>query len=96
MNEGLPNELEQAEALLTPEQEEQIEQLGLDAPQNEEDELLRKHLILELATGSDDMKTIVEKFKTKRAEELAKGGYDEKKYLIKEDGTVLTDEEKTN
>lgn len=93
MKEGLPSEIEQAEALLTLEQEEQLENLGLNT-ESEEDKLLLDYAKKELATGSVDLKTIVETFKAERAEKLAEGGYDAKKYLIKEDGTVLTDEEK--
>ena len=89
MNEGYYDELAQeAENELTPPQEEILAEIFPEGLQTDEDRLLWSKAVVELATGTTDIKGVVEQFKKERSELLAKGGYDSESYVVEKGGTV--------
>ena len=95
MNEKLhvPSDpIEQALAELSPEYLAKLDEMFLEGPQTEEEELLYRHLAMEAATSPTpvNLEELKEAFLKERNEILSKGGYDKAEYVTEKSGIVNT------
>lgn len=88
MKEGINTLAPQAENELTPTQEEVLQNLFPEGPQSDEDRLLLNKLTVEMATGTDNIDEVIQKFREEREALLAKGGYNPEDYVVEKGGIV--------